>query len=308
MTAATPLDALSTSHVLRQCEQAKDGTLWEVIQPGAQSGRAQSQNVLTESAGPTAHAKRNVEDAVSTFLCLDDRRMLHHIRDCTVAEARSVEERWDLSVAELKASISLLYLRGAYSKNLEMESLWSEDWGLPFFRTTMPRSRFREIMRYLRFDKKSDRCARLCTDKFALFSDVWSGFIDNCIACYKPGAYITVDEQLFPTKARCRFIQYMANKPNKFGIKFWLAADVDTKYLLNGFPYLGKDEARPAHQRLGESVVLRLLEPYQQREELFSTKVLKHDHATLTVYQGKPRKNVALLSTMHPSVTTGGDK
>lgn len=71
-------------------------------------------------------------------------------------------------------------------------------------------------------------------------SDVCSGFVANCIACYKPGANITVDEQLFPTT------QYLANKPDKFGIKFWLAADVETKYLLKGFPYLGKDH-RP-HQ------------------------------------------------------------
>jgi len=45
-----------------------------------------------------------------------------------------------------------------------------------------------------------------------------------------------------PAKARCRFVQYMANKPDKFGIKFWLAADRKSKYLLNRCPYLGKDE------------------------------------------------------------------
>ena len=32
----------------------------------------------------------------------------------------------------------------------------------------------------------------------------------------------------------------------------WLAADVETKYLLNGFPYLDIDETRPPHQDLGE--------------------------------------------------------
>jgi len=36
----------------------------------------------------------------------------------------------------------------------------------------------------------------------------------------------------------------MPNKPDKFGIKFWLASDVETKYVVNGFPYLGKDETR----------------------------------------------------------------
>lgn len=52
------------------------------------------------------------------------------------------------------------------------------------------------------------------------------------------------------------------SKPDKFGIKFWLAADVDSKYMLNGFPYLGKDESRPPGERLGENVVMRLMEPF----------------------------------------------
>ena len=37
----------------------------------------------------------------------------------------------------------------------------------------------------------------------------------------------------------------MANKQDKFGIKYWMAVDVETEYLLNGFPpYVGKDESR----------------------------------------------------------------
>lgn len=74
--------------------------------------------------------------------------------------------------------------------------------------------------------------------------EAWNKFIENSQNCYKPGAKITVNEQLFSTKARCRFTQYMPNKPNKFGVKFWLASDVDSKYIINALPYLGKDEDR----------------------------------------------------------------
>ena len=84
----------------------------------------------------------------------------------------------------------------------------------------MSRNKFAEILRLIRFDKKNERSQRLQTDKFALVSEVWNKFIENSQMCYKPGAAITVDEQLFPTKTRCRFTQYMPNKPNKFGIKF----------------------------------------------------------------------------------------
>jgi hypothetical protein len=126
----------------------------------------------------------------------------------------------------------------------------------------MSRNRFSEIQRFLRFDLKETRSEHLGNDKFALASEIWDRFIENSIACYTPGPNITADEQLFPTKARCRWTQYMPAKPGKFGIKFWLAADVETKYLLNGFPYLGKDETRPVNLSVGEHVVLRLMEPY----------------------------------------------
>ncbi|KAM9344037.1 uncharacterized protein KZ484_016419 [Pholidichthys leucotaenia] len=355
-TKALPMSACTPSpdEVWSSCEQGGDGTTWKIIKPGGQARRWQFHNVLTESAGPTAHAKCRIEDALSAFLCLVDRKMLQHICDCTVVEAHCTQQNteWDISVEELRAFIALLYVRGAYNKNIDMDSFWSEEWGLPFFRETMPRNRFREIMRYLSFEKKNNGHTS-STDKFALISDVWDGFAANCGACYKPGANITVDEQLFPTKAQCRFTQCMANKPGKFGIKFWLAADVETKYLVSGFPDLGRDEMQPPRQSLGESVAMRLVEPYvgegrnittttnfftslslaknllknntslvgtidrdrrelppsvQQRGKLFSTKVLKHEYATLTVYQGKRRRSVLLLSTLHQTVAIGSDQ
>ena len=83
---------------------------------------------------------------------------------------------------------------------------------------------------------------------FYLFGIIW--FIDNSINCYQPGENITIYEKLFQTKFRCRFIQYMPNKPNKFGKKFWLAFDMEFKYIRNAILYLEKDESRPSTQRL----------------------------------------------------------
>ncbi|XP_024223753.1 uncharacterized protein LOC112212925 [Bombus impatiens] len=117
-------------------------------------------------------------------------------------------------------------------------------------------------MKFTGFDKKSERSQRLRTNNFAMVSTVWDRFIENSQNCYKSGAYITVDEQLFPSKTRCRFTQYMQNKPDKFGIKFWLACDVNSKYTINGFPYLGKDEERENSIPLGEFVALKLMEPF----------------------------------------------
>ncbi|GFW22925.1 DDE_Tnp_1_7 domain-containing protein [Trichonephila clavipes] len=87
-------------------------------------------------------------------------------------------------------------------------------------------------MKFLRFHKKTARSERLRTEKFCFISEVLKKFIENSLTCSKPGPYITIDDQLFPSEASCHFTQYMPSKPDKIGIKFWLAADVDSKSVL----------------------------------------------------------------------------
>ena len=207
-----------------------------------------------------------LDGPLSAFKLLVNNSILTHIQQCTEAKAHRVKNSNERKVplSERKAFISLLYVRGVLcGKNQPIFEFWDKNWGVPFFPETIRRNRFCEIVRFLRFDMRSARLSHLQTDKFVLISAVWDKFIENCIVCYKPGKNITVDEQLFPTKAPRRFTQYMANKPDKIGIKFWLAVDVKSKYILNAIPYLRcKDEARPTTQKLSESVVIELLEPY----------------------------------------------
>ncbi|CAF0921225.1 unnamed protein product [Brachionus calyciflorus] len=120
-------------------------------------------------------------------------------------------------------------------------------------------------MKYIRFDDKSDRTQRVKTDKFCMIRKLWTKFIENFQACYNPSQHLTVDEQLLPSKNRCSFIQYMPNKPDKFGIKSWMLPEVESKYTLNGFPYLGKDCDSPNNKLQGEYVVETLIEPYKNK-------------------------------------------
>ena len=54
----------------------------------------------------------------------------------------------------------------------------------------------------------------------------------------------------------------MTNKPHKFGIKFWLFADAQAKYLCNGKPYLRTVPTRSRCTDLQGDVCLNLLLPY----------------------------------------------
>ena len=72
---------------------------------------------------------------------------------------------------------------------------------------------------------------------------------------------LTIDEQLFPMKNRCPLIVFMPNKPDKFGMKFWVMTEVESKYVYNLLPYLGAFEKEQRNGKpLAEDVVMRLTE------------------------------------------------
>ena len=131
----------------------------------------------------------------------------------------------------------------------------------------------------------------------------------------------------------------MPNKPDKFGIKFWILADLNTKYCLNIKPYLGKDDERSTS--LGTHVVMSLMEPYLGRgynvttDNFFTNKELalklvdertsivrtvrlnrkeipaadrlplhasifyRSGSVNLVRYQAKAKKTVVMMSTLH---------
>ena len=169
--------------------------------------------------------------------------MLRNIRKCNAAEAQRVTKNssWTISLDDLEKFIGLIIARGAIrGRNLPIKSMWDSAWGCPLFNRTIPRNEFLEIMRYLRFDLKSERRTNLEYDKFCVASSIWIPFVENCQKAYIPNVFITVDEQLLPCKARCKFKQYMANKPDKFDLRFWMTVDVESKYFYHDFPDLGK--------------------------------------------------------------------
>ncbi|KAJ8867173.1 hypothetical protein PR048_033037, partial [Dryococelus australis] len=150
-------------------------------------------------------------------------------------------------------------------------------------------NRFTDIMRFLRFHEKFALSSLKQDDKFGLVSEICKTFVNNCIICYKPTDNIEIDEQLFPSKCRCPFTQYMPNKPGKFGAKYWLAVDAKNRSILKDFSYLGKDATRSADRPLGEHVVMRLMEPFVDKGIIVTTEQIGD-------------KNVLVLSTLHTGV------
>ena len=60
----------------------------------------------------------------------------------------------------------------------------------------------------------------------------------------------------------------MPNKPDKFGMKFWIFTEVDSKYVYNILPYLGALEREQRDGRpLAEDVVMRLTQNIHNMED-----------------------------------------
>ena len=57
----------------------------------------------------------------------------------------------------------------------------------------MTKEKFKHILRFIRFDKRTERSRRLQSNKYALVSNIWDKLIENSQACYQPGQNITVD-------------------------------------------------------------------------------------------------------------------
>ena len=73
---------------------------------------------------------------------------------------------------------------------------------------------------------------------------------------YQPLQNVSVDERMVKSKARCHLVQYMKNKPVKWGFKYWVIADT-TGYTVNFDLYTGRETDR-SEFGLGYDVVMNL--------------------------------------------------
>ena len=90
------------------------------------------------------------------------------------------------------------------------------------------------------------------------------------------------------------------------GIKFWSAADVETKYILNAIPYLGKDETRAPSHRLSDWDIMNLMKSYLGKRRnvtiddfftLYSlAKHLRQKRASTVMMINKVRRELSLLA------------
>lgn len=237
---------------------------WSRVEPN-QHGRRQQCNVLHEVPGLTQYALRNIRDdpVLDCFKLIFDKSMVESSVVSTNCQGRYEKgDQWKLlDLQEFWAFLGLIIYRSVYQSTGEsVQELRSAASGRAVFSATMSLARFTEIRRTLRFDNTATRQARLRTDKLAAVRLIVDGFNNNVKSLYKFSDNVTIDEQLYPFRGRCNYIQYMPMKPAKYGLKFWLLCDSQNYYIYSLEMYTGKNEER-GMVSLGQHITLKLTEP-----------------------------------------------
>ena len=148
----------------------------------------------------------------------------------------------DTTLEELKAFYGLSLLMGSMQFDRE-EMYWSNNnkhWLVgSSFGEVMTRTRFTQIKRYLHFSDDTQIANQ--NDKLFKVRLILDNLRKSFQEEYIPHREVSVDEAMIPFKGQLGMKQYMKDKPVKFGIKMWVAADAVSAYCYNFEVYIGKN-------------------------------------------------------------------
>ena len=149
---------------------------------------------------------------------------------------RSRFHKWKpLTHVELWGFLALILNMGIIQLP-DIESYWKTSWvcQVQFFRDVMPRDRFLEIFWLLHVGVAGNTPRKI--DKIKPLLDV---LLPRFQELYQPSRNLSIDETMVGFRGRFGSIQYMPQKPTKWGIKAFTLADAANGYLLNTLVYTG---------------------------------------------------------------------
>uniref|UniRef100_A0A8C5W7D9 PiggyBac transposable element-derived protein 4 n=1 Tax=Leptobrachium leishanense TaxID=445787 RepID=A0A8C5W7D9_9ANUR len=162
--------------------------------------------------------------------------------------------------------LGLIILQGVVGKPLQ-KWYWTTNKLLatPFFGTVMPEYRFSLIMKFLHFENNEEfNETTLPSPKLKKIWEVYQMILKNFQRSYVPERDISIDESLMAYKGRLSWVQYIASKRARFGVKSYMLCESSTGYIWNSFIYTGKEtQFNPKYSNYGmaTSSVLSLIEP-----------------------------------------------
>ncbi|XP_030758010.1 piggyBac transposable element-derived protein 3-like [Sitophilus oryzae] len=248
----------------------KNGMEWLKHKPHKTKLKTAQANIITKLPGVRPIAK-NATTILDCWKLFFSDEVIQDIVRYTNQKLRSLQSLYKrerdclpTDYDKINAFIGVLYMAGVLrSQHLHTYNLWSSDGTAPeFFAAVMSERRFHIILRAIRFDDSDTREERRDIDNLAPIRELFEHINQRCSACYTVGIFTTIDEMLEGFRGRCKFRQYIANKPAKYGIKIYSLADAKIFYTYNMEIYAGKQPEGPYNiPNDASSVVKRLIVP-----------------------------------------------
>jgi len=144
----------------------------------------------------------------------------------------------------------------------KVKDYWSED---PLLKTSFPkyrsRDRFLQILSRLHLaDNESPEASK---DKLHKVRSYYDYLQNKWQEYYTIGPNIIIDEGVIPYTGCLAFLQYIKNKPHKWGIKVYLLCDSKTGYCMKSIIYTGKKDT--STKQTPTEVVEHLMSGYENR-------------------------------------------
>lgn len=245
-------------------------TSWS-MHPPRPNVRRKKENIVTKKPGAKATAA-NAKTIVDAWKLFFPDSLLLDIVNYTNVHLEKMRQKYtrerdcpNTAPEEISALFGLLYMAGVKkASHLNVQELWANDGTTPeCFRAVMSNRRFYVLLEALRFDDVNTRVQRKQQDNLAPIRQVFDDFVNRCTENYEPSEFLTVDEMLPAFRGRCKFRQYIASKPTKYGIKIYALVDAKVFYTSKMEIYPGKQPDGPfKHDNKAESVVLRISSPF----------------------------------------------
>src|SRR5215510_4555797 len=270
----------------------------------APMAKTRGKNIVKKIPGPTSHA-RDASTELEAYLKIMDIDIIDETVKFTNKYIEGIRHKFagermctETSRSEIMALLGLLYLIGTRKgHHTNVRELWTADGtGIHILRACMSYDRFLFLLRCIRFDDLQTRPVRRQTDKLAPIRTILDIYVKHCQKCYNTSEFTTIDEMLHPFRGRCSFIQYMPNKPAKYGVKIFALRDAKNFYCSNLEIYCGKQPPGPYDVRnTPTDIVKRLVSPIEKSNKNVTT---DNWYTNIPLLHYLLEKKTTLLGTM----------
>lgn len=165
------------------------------------------------------------------------------------------------NVIEIETLFGLHIMIGCLNKFPRIRMYWSSVLGINVFLENMSKNRFFQLRTMLHLVNNIER-PNACTDKFYKVRPIMDAVLKRCKEL-EIGQNISIDEQMIPFTGKINMLQYVQNKPCKWGLKIFVLCSPNG-LAHNFIPYQGSTTEinRDNVKKYGQSsaIVLELLE------------------------------------------------